>query len=75
MEMQQVEICQDDRMKNLSAENLQLLDEIGSNSPLAIEEVADRIDNVRALIKLGLVRLIVVQSLWGTEFKLAVLTS
>ena len=57
-------------MKNLSAENLQLLDEISSNSPLGIEDVADRIDNVRALIKLGLVRLIVVQSPWGTEFKL-----
>ena len=68
--MQRVEICQDDRMKNLSAENLQLLDEISSNSPLAIEDVADRIDNVRVLIKLGLVRLIVVQSPWGTEFKL-----
>ena len=68
--MQRAEICQDDRMKNLSEQNLQLLDEISSNSPLAIEDVADRIDNVRALIKLGLVRLIVVQSPWGTEFKL-----
>ncbi len=47
-----------------------LLEEILAHSPVSIDQVSDRIDDVRRLIARGQITLKIVQCPWGIDFQL-----